>query len=61
MIFTEHYSSLVRNKIDHYFYVAKQEEVITWIRISEALLYALQDMPRYDYISEIQILYIGGL
>ena len=27
-------------------FVAKQQEVINWIKISEALLYVPQDMPR---------------
>ena len=38
-------------------FVAKQQEVISWIKILDALLFLLQNMPRYGYIFDMQILY----
>ena len=41
--------------------VAKQKEVISRIEISDALLYAPQDMSPYGNIFEMQIVYTHGL
>ena len=44
----------------HYL-VAKQQEVISRVEISDGVLYEPQDVPPSDNIFEMQILYIHGL